>query len=76
MLFRPAGLNRMRNVMNSSVTRSLSSTARRQAQGRIGENWAVAETKRLGPQLIGWSAFIASTLGWPFAFYYWKAPRK
>lgn len=64
----------MRYVMNSSVTRSLSSTARRQAQGRIGENWALAETKRLSPILVGWASFIAVTLGWPFAIYLCKAP--
>lgn len=74
MLFRPAGLSRARYIVNSSVTRTLSSTARRQAQGRIGESWALAETKRLVPSMVGWASFIAVTLGWPFAIYYWGAP--
>ncbi|CAR57999.1 uncharacterized protein GVI51_B01749 [Nakaseomyces glabratus] len=73
-MFRSVGINRMRYVMNSSMTRSLSSTARTQAQGRIGPSWTIAEIKRLTPTLIGWASFLTVTLGWPFGIYFWKKP--
>ncbi|QLQ82420.1 hypothetical protein HG537_0H01820 [Torulaspora globosa] len=58
----------------TQVLRSGSAAARSAKAGRIGQSWAMLETKRLVPTLLGWTSFCAAVLGWPYAVR-WVAER-
>ncbi|QLL32013.1 hypothetical protein HG536_0C01810 [Torulaspora globosa] len=54
----------------TQVLRSAAAAGRSAKAGRIGESWAMLETKRLVPTLLGWGGFCGAVLGWPYAIKY------
>ncbi|CEP63257.1 Cox26p LALA0_S07e06018g [Lachancea lanzarotensis] len=57
----------LRRSVGAAAPKSASRVLLRASPARIGQSWAVIETKRLVPAVAGWAAFLSAMLGWPFA---------
>lgn len=60
----------------SQVLRSTAAAAARSQRGHagrhLGQSWALTETRRLAPSLLGWTGALAVIIGWPAAFEYFS----
>ncbi|SCU87217.1 LAFA_0E05424g1_1 [Lachancea sp. 'fantastica'] len=53
--------------LGAAAPKSASRVLLRASPARTGQSWAMIETRRLAPAIVGWAAFITGMLGWPFA---------
>ncbi|SCU86073.1 LANO_0C06634g1_1 [Lachancea nothofagi CBS 11611] len=66
----------IQRTVAASVPKTANKVLLRASHGRIGQSWAVAETKRLVPTVAAYFTFIACVLGWPFAVRAAVAPKQ
>ncbi|SCV00257.1 LAME_0G08548g1_1 [Lachancea meyersii CBS 8951] len=62
--------------LGAAAPKSASRILLRASPKRIGQSWVAIETRRLVPAVLGWTAFITSMLGWPFAVRAFMLPQK